>query len=343
MAAYDDEIFGPVLSISRVASYEEALALVNGNPYGNGVALFTRDGGVARRFQFEVQAGMVGINVPIPVPVASYSFGGWKQSSSATATSTGPTGSTSIRAARSSPPAGPTQPARASTSASPRTARPGARAVIDAAEVARRLSAAPLEGRHVRLEPLREDFVDELAAAAEEDRTSYAWTSVPAGRAAMAAHVAELVATLAAGEQLPFVQIRRADGRAVGLTRYLTLRRRPGEEQPFAVEIGGTWLAASAQRTALNTEAKLLLLEYAFARWGVRRVDFKTDARNRRSRDAIAALGAQFEGILRGWQPSQVAGEERLERDSALYAILAPEWPERRKRLAARLEAGRRG
>ena len=78
--AYVDEIFGPVLGVTRVATYEEALRLVNENPYGNGVAIFTRDGGAARQFQFDVQAGMVGINVPIPVPVAYYSFGGWKSS-----------------------------------------------------------------------------------------------------------------------------------------------------------------------------------------------------------------------------------------------------------------------
>ena len=77
---YDDEIFGPVLSVVRVGSYDDAVRLVNDNPYGNGVALFTRDGGAARRFQYEVQVGMVGINVPIPVPVAYYSFGGWKAS-----------------------------------------------------------------------------------------------------------------------------------------------------------------------------------------------------------------------------------------------------------------------
>jgi malonate-semialdehyde dehydrogenase (acetylating)/methylmalonate-semialdehyde dehydrogenase len=78
--AYDDEIFGPVLSVTRVGTYREAVELVNENPYGNGTAIFTRDGGAARRFQFEAQAGMVGINVPIPVPVAYYSFGGWKAS-----------------------------------------------------------------------------------------------------------------------------------------------------------------------------------------------------------------------------------------------------------------------
>jgi malonate-semialdehyde dehydrogenase (acetylating)/methylmalonate-semialdehyde dehydrogenase len=80
MDAYKDEIFGPVLGVTRVGTYSDALRLVNENPYGNGTAIFTRDGGVARQFQFDVQAGMVGINVPIPVPVAYYSFGGWKDS-----------------------------------------------------------------------------------------------------------------------------------------------------------------------------------------------------------------------------------------------------------------------
>jgi malonate-semialdehyde dehydrogenase (acetylating) / methylmalonate-semialdehyde dehydrogenase len=78
--AYDDEIFGPVLSVVRVGSYDEGVELINSNPYGNGVALFTRDGGAARQFQFEVNVGMVGVNVPIPVPVSYYSFGGWKAS-----------------------------------------------------------------------------------------------------------------------------------------------------------------------------------------------------------------------------------------------------------------------
>ena len=80
MKAYEDEIFGPVLGVTRVGTYDEAVKLVNDSPYGNGTAIFTRDGGAARQFQFDVQAGMVGINVPIPVPVAYYSFGGWKAS-----------------------------------------------------------------------------------------------------------------------------------------------------------------------------------------------------------------------------------------------------------------------
>ena len=80
MDCYRDEIFGPVLEVMRVPTYADAVRLINENPYGNGTAIFTRDGGAARQFQFEVEAGMVGINVPIPVPVAYYSFGGWKAS-----------------------------------------------------------------------------------------------------------------------------------------------------------------------------------------------------------------------------------------------------------------------
>jgi malonate-semialdehyde dehydrogenase (acetylating)/methylmalonate-semialdehyde dehydrogenase len=80
MSIYTDEIFGPVLSVVRIGSYDEGLELINANPYGNGTAIFTNDGGAARKFQSEVEVGMVGVNVPIPVPVSYYSFGGWKNS-----------------------------------------------------------------------------------------------------------------------------------------------------------------------------------------------------------------------------------------------------------------------
>ncbi len=80
MKIYQDEIFGPVLGIVRAETYEEAISLVNNNPWGNGTAVFTNDGGAARKFQNEIQVGMVGINVPIPVPLSFYSFGGWKES-----------------------------------------------------------------------------------------------------------------------------------------------------------------------------------------------------------------------------------------------------------------------
>ena len=92
MKVYDDEIFGPVLAVVRVDTYAEARDLVNANPYGNGVAIFTRDGGAARRFTFEVTCGMVGVNVPIPVPVATFSFGGWKDSLFGDAHMYGPAG-----------------------------------------------------------------------------------------------------------------------------------------------------------------------------------------------------------------------------------------------------------
>jgi len=80
MASYRDEIFGPVLGVMRVSGFEEGIDIINANPYANGTAIFTRDGGAARQFQFDVQVGMVGVNVPVPVPVSYYSFGGWKAS-----------------------------------------------------------------------------------------------------------------------------------------------------------------------------------------------------------------------------------------------------------------------
>ncbi len=92
MRAYDDEIFGPVLSVMRVSTYEEAVDLINAHQYGNGTAIFTRDGGAARQFQFDIQVGMVGINVPIPVPVSYYSFGGWKASLFGDSNMYGPSG-----------------------------------------------------------------------------------------------------------------------------------------------------------------------------------------------------------------------------------------------------------
>jgi len=199
------------------------------------------------------------------------------------------------------------------------------------------LETPALSGRLVRLEPLEEGHLDALVAAASENRESYGFTLVPQGAEAMRAHTQELLELRACSEELPYVQIRFADERPVGMTRYLVIRRRAGEPLPYAVEIGGTWLAASAQRTGINTEAKLLLLTQAFERWQVGRVDFKTDARNLRSRTAILALGARFEGVLRNWQPSLVPGEERALRDSALYSILDSEWPAVRVALGARL------
>jgi RimJ/RimL family protein N-acetyltransferase len=113
----------------------------------------------------------------------------------------------------------------------------------------------------------------------------------------------------------------------------MTLRYRDDEALPFAVEIGGTWLGQGAQRSGINTEAKYLLLRYAFEEWGVARVDLKTDARNARSWSAIERIGATFEGVLRNWQPSLVTGEETQYRDSAIFSITSDEWPEVRRHL----------
>jgi RimJ/RimL family protein N-acetyltransferase len=182
----------------------------------------------------------------------------------------------------------------------------------------------------VRLEPLAASHVGELASAASESRDTYRYTVVPEGLEGTRAYVEDLLEGRERAETLPFVQ-RERGGRVVGATRYMTLRRH--DERLYALEIGGTWLAASAQRSAINTESKLLLLDYAFSTLKVVRVDLKSDARNARSRAAIERIGASFEGVLRSWQPSLVPGEEGLYRDSAYYSFIAEEWPELRRRL----------
>lgn len=187
------------------------------------------------------------------------------------------------------------------------------------------------QGSRVRLEPLSLDHVEGLAVAAQENRDTYGFTSVPLGADAMAAHVSEL---LSAADVIPYTQV--AGDRPVGMTRYLNLRARP-DGAYVGVEIGGTWLAASVQRTGVNVEAKLLLLGHAFDDLGVARVDLQTDARNARSRTAIGALGATFEGVLRSWQPSRVPGEEGRQRDTAMFSIVAGEWPGVRAHLQNRL------
>jgi RimJ/RimL family protein N-acetyltransferase len=183
-----------------------------------------------------------------------------------------------------------------------------------------------LVGSFVRLEPLSLDHVDRLVAAAGEDRSTYGFTVVPQGRDGVTTHVESLLRDHEAGLVVPFAQVDASGDLVVGMTRYLTIRARPGEDVPFAVEIGGTWLAASAQRSAINTESKFLLLRQAFEVWRVARVDFKTDSRNERSRAAITRLGAKFEGVLRHWQPSQVIGEEESYRDTAMFSVLDHEW-----------------
>jgi RimJ/RimL family protein N-acetyltransferase len=199
------------------------------------------------------------------------------------------------------------------------------------------LSVPELVGEVVRLEPLSRGHAEDLLVAASEDRSTYGYTVVPSSIDAMLTYIDALLSDFERGQIVPFAQVSVATGRAVGATRYLTIRYRPGQEAPFAVEIGGTWLGASAQRTAINSEAKLLLMTYAFDEWGVARVDLKTDARNERSRAAMSRIGATFEGVLRQWQPSQVAGEEALLRDSAMFSVMDFEWPAVRESLKSRL------
>jgi RimJ/RimL family protein N-acetyltransferase len=198
-----------------------------------------------------------------------------------------------------------------------------------------------LSGRHARLEPLGTAHAADLAAAAAEDRSSYAFTRVPDGPADAADYVRAALAERDAGRSLPFAVVRTRDDVVVGSTRFLDMEvlgrpevvllddRRP----PQAVEIGNTWYAASAQRTPLNTEVKLLLLGHAFDVWQVLRVTLKTDARNRRSRAAIERLGACFEGIRR----AHTIASDGTVRDTAYYSIVAAEWPALRDGLRSRL------
>jgi len=201
-----------------------------------------------------------------------------------------------------------------------------------------------LTGRVVTLQPLTLDHVDGLVAAANEDRGSYGFTSVPSGTDAMRQYVTDVLADEQVGWALPFATTLADSARIVGCTRFLDLddwgggggvgRPRIGATgTPRTAEIGGTWLAASVQRTAVKTEAKLLMLHHAFDTWEAERITLKTDARNARSRAAIERLGAHFEGIRRAHVPASDGGI----RNSAYYSILRAEWPEVRAALEARL------
>ncbi|NRQ37740.1 GNAT family N-acetyltransferase [Nonomuraea sp. NN258] len=198
------------------------------------------------------------------------------------------------------------------------------------------LEGPPLEGTLVRLEPLGHRHAADLAVAAEEDRGSYAFTWVPrAGE--VGRYIDEQLGRAADGRLAPYAQVDRATGRAVGATAFWDPRPWPGGERLFAIEVGFTWLATSAQGTGLNLESKLLMFRHAFESWRVARVDLKTDARNARSRAAIERAGARFEGVLRNWSRSWAPGEDGLLRDSAMFSITDAEWPDRRALLEDRL------
>jgi RimJ/RimL family protein N-acetyltransferase len=181
-----------------------------------------------------------------------------------------------------------------------------------------------LEGIHVRLEPLTRDHIAPLTEVGL-DPDLWQWTmSQVHSPADMVAYVEAALAELEAGQALPFATLDRQSGRVVGSTRFGSLDRRN-----LRVEIGWTWIARPWQRSPVNTEAKYLMLRYAFEELGCMRVELKTDALNERSRRAIARLGAVEEGVLRS---HMVAAQGRV-RDTVYYSIIAPEWPTVRARL----------
>lgn len=190
-----------------------------------------------------------------------------------------------------------------------------------------------LEGRLVVLEPVEPRHEEHLWKAAQDPET---WritsTDVGSSRDAFDEWWAQLRNASAAGDEVPFATLERAGGRVVGSTRFLTLR-----PEHAGVEIGHTWLRSELWGTGANVEAKLLMLEHAFDRCGCMRVEFKTDERNERSRRAMEALPAQFEGIFR--KHMFVRGGEV--RDSAYYSIVDDEWPAVRANLERRLGARR--
>ena len=194
-----------------------------------------------------------------------------------------------------------------------------------------------LDGQRVRLEPLQVRHAADLAEAAAGDPALYQLSPVPQGEAAAAEYIEAALAQRDAGTAAPFAVLRVADGAIIGSTRFWDLVWWPWPQghprhriaAPDVCEIGYTWLARSAIRTAANTEMKRLMLGHAFEVWEVESVCLHTDARNERSRRAMERIGAQFEGILRAHR----LATNCLPRDSARYSITAREWPRCRRRL----------
>jgi RimJ/RimL family protein N-acetyltransferase len=196
-----------------------------------------------------------------------------------------------------------------------------------------------LRGDTVLLRVLSVADAAELATAAAESRTEFDYTRVPDGVEDARRYIEAALAEHEAGRRIPFAIVWH--DRVVGSTSYLDIERwrwpagSPLQrvEHPDAVEIGATWLAATAQRTRCNTEAKYLLLANAFDVWQVHRVTLKTDERNVKSRRAIERLGAAFEGVRRAHMPAQ----DGSVRNSAYYSVVRAEWPDVRKKLEAAL------
>ena len=187
-----------------------------------------------------------------------------------------------------------------------------------------------LEGRLVVLEPLRAEHEDGLRAAAADERVWRYMRVVASAPDVFHSWFGEAMSAAAAGAEAPFTIVRRSDGAIVGSSRYLALR-----PEDRVLEIGYSWIAPDAWGSGANTEAKLLLLGHAFERLGCLRVEFKTDSANARSRAALAALPAEFEGVFR--KHMLVRGGQR--RDSAWYSVIDDDWPAVKAALEARVAA----
>jgi len=187
-----------------------------------------------------------------------------------------------------------------------------------------------LSGDHVQLEPLDRAHIDGLVAATVDGASLYQWTRVPRTKSEAIRYVDTALEWRDSGAAVPFAIVLK-NGGIIGSTRFWNLERWLWPEQHpengrrvfDACEIGHTWLAPSAIQTAANTEAKLLMLTYAFETWNVLRVCLHTDVRNLRSRAAIERIGGKFEGILRAHR----MGADFTPRDSARFSILTVEWP----------------
>ena len=204
------------------------------------------------------------------------------------------------------------------------------------------IRAVTLEGRFVCLEPLELSHIPALVLAASEQRKTYSWTFVPEGLASMTGYVETAIELRNHRQAVPFATIDRATSRVLGSTRFAKFEHfawpagspnQRGLEFPDGVEIGWTWLASSAQRTPINTEAKYLMLRHAFETWQVYAIRLNTDRRNERSRAAIERIGASLDGIVRAERP---ASDGTL-RDTAFYSIVDGEWPAAKRALEARL------
>lgn len=186
-----------------------------------------------------------------------------------------------------------------------------------------------LEGSVVRLEPLSLHHVAPLTQVGL-DAELWRWTlSVIQTPGDMRAYVERALSAAATGDEVPFATIDRATGRVVGSTRYLAI-----EPRHRRLEIGYTWLAQPWQRTAINTEAKLLLLAHAFHVVGALRVEFKTDSLNERSRSALLAIGAKEEGTLR----NHMITDTGRRRHTVYFSVIEEEWPRVQQHLLSRLE-----